>query len=171
MDFDVGDLISIPTITAGDVQVALEGVTGVGIIAIFAYAMWDGEAPDAVKVPASDVKSKTTAAATTTAEDLAPYVTTQWAEVLRTEAYNSDEAYALDNFLQTYLLSFFPTVTTHGPMPTLPKPTTKTAETITISTPAGSSCAKTTTTELCTVPREPCATSVGVLVQCLAWCV
>ena len=48
------------------------------------------------------------------------------------------------------------------PLPTrLPTKTEQPTMTIPIETPTGSSCKKTATKELCTIPREPCATSVG----------
>lgn len=170
LEFDIDFGINIPTFTAGDVAVALQGVPAAVAVAFIAYVIGNGKVPDAVKIPAKDtVKATSTEATSTTEEDLAPYVTTNYPDVAPTDTYDSDEAYALDSFMQTFLLSFFPTQTNPGNLPTLTHATTPPPTTITITTPAGSSCAKTKTTELCTVPREPCATSVGVLEASSPW--
>lgn len=166
LEFDIDFGINIPTFTAGDVAVALEGVPAAVAVAFIAYVVGNGKVPDAVKIPATDTvkitkTTKTETTSTTEDGDLAPYVTTNYPEVVPTETFDSDEAYALDSFMQTFLLSFFPTQTAPQDMPTLTKTTSTTPGTISISTPAGSSCAKTAMSELCTIPREPCATSVG----------
>ncbi|KAJ5980632.1 hypothetical protein N7481_007930 [Penicillium waksmanii] len=163
LEFDIDFGIDIPMFTAGDVAVALQSVPAAVAVAFIAYVIGNGKVPDAVKIPATDTIKTTTAEATSTTEDgdLAPYVTTNYPEVLPTEAADSDEAYALDSFMQVFLLSYFPTQTELTGLPTLTKTASTTPGTISISTPAGSSCAKTATSELCTIPREPCATSVG----------
>ncbi|KAJ5397869.1 glycoside hydrolase family 55 protein [Penicillium cosmopolitanum] len=162
LEFDIDFGINIPMFTAGDVAVALQSVPAAVAVAFIAYVIGNGKVPDAVKIPATDTIKTTTAEATSTTEDgdLAPYVTTNYPEVLPTEAVDSDEAYALDSFMQAFLLSYFPTQTELTGLPTLTNTASTTPGTISISTPAGSSCAKTATSELCTVPREPCATSV-----------
>ncbi|KAJ5151219.1 glycoside hydrolase family 55 protein [Penicillium canariense] len=158
LEFDIYFDINIPMFTAGDVAVALQSVPAAVAVAFIAYVIGDGKVPDSVKIPATDTvkTTKTTTTSTTETGDLAPYVTTNYPEVVPTETLDSD---ALDSFMQNFLLSFFPTSTNPGAMPTLTKATTITPGTISISTPAGSSCAKTITTELCTIPWEPCATS------------
>lgn len=165
LEFDIDFGINIPMFTAGDVAVALQSVPAAVAVAFIAYVVGNGKVPDSVKIPATDTVKATTTSATSTTEDgdLAPYVTTNYPEVVPTEAFDTDEVYALDSFMQTFLLSFFPTQTSLGNMPTLTKATTITPGTISMTTPPGSSCAKTATKELCTVPREPCATSVSVL--------
>lgn len=163
LDFDLGFVFDKPMFTAGDVAVAMESVPAAVAVAFIAYVIGNKKMPDSVKLPASETvqTTKTESSSTTKQGDLAPYVTTNYPEVIPTQTYDSDMAYALDSFMQTFLLSYFPTETEPHDMPTLTKTTSTTPGTISISTPAGSSCAKTATSSLCTIPRQPCATSVG----------
>lgn len=115
LDFDLPLDLSIPTIAAGDLAVALQSAPAAVTIAFIAYIVGKGSVPNAVKIPdkqANDAtQTKTTARTTTSSVKLAPYVTTNYEEAQPTDTFDMDEAYELGVYLQKALLSIFPTKT------------------------------------------------------------